>query len=64
MMRIEEAIDSVFYSGAPSGGFTISSAMKTIRNDNFPTIDSVKGWDLEVDLESCDSPKELGCFFG
>lgn len=43
MMRIEEAIDSVFYSGAPSGGFTISSAMKTIRNDNFPTIESVKG---------------------
>lgn len=44
MIEEEEVSDEIFWNGAPSGGFTLTSALKIIRNDSEADIDEVRGW--------------------
>ena len=44
LMEDDEAADEIFWNGAPSGGFTLASALKIIRNDLEVDIDEVRGW--------------------
>ena len=37
-------MDELYWNGSPFGGFTLSSALKIIRNEAEPDIEEVKGW--------------------
>lgn len=40
----EEVVDEVFWSGFPSGNFTIKSAIKIIRNKDVLNISQTQNW--------------------
>lgn len=44
LIEDEEVVDEIFWNEAPSGGFSLSSALKLIRNEAEPDIDEVRGW--------------------
>ena len=44
LVEDEEVADEIFWNGAPSGGFTLASALKIIRNDLEGDVDEVRGW--------------------
>lgn len=39
-----ECVDELYLNGSPSGGFSLASALKHIRNDDEPGFEEVRGW--------------------
>lgn len=44
LIEDDEIVDEIFWNGAPSGGFTLASALKIIRNELEADVDEVRGW--------------------
>lgn len=51
LVEDNECVDEVYWNGSPSGGFSLASALRVIRNDSEPRFEEVRGWRIMWKVE-------------